>query len=781
MPRAPLPIDSSLQIVLVVNPPPLSYPNIMAKRKKPTRQLHLNKQQVKERIAQFFNEGDPRGREADYRSIAAYIGVRDARGHRLIGQALNEMAESGLLRQIAHGRFTLAVPRNVAQGIITIARGGSGSITLEGGAEVAIPSYKTGHALNGDTVEVHYSFSRRLKGLQGEVTRIVKRARTSFVGIIQVERGFAFLVPDSRYMPYDLYIPLEELHGAQHGQKAIAQITQWPDEAKNPYATVTEVLGMPGKHEVEMHAILAEFGLPYVYPEEVTAAAEKLSDAISKDEIAKRRDCRALTTFTIDPATAKDFDDALSYRTLDNGHVEVAVHIADVTHYVTPDSIIDEEAFQRGTSVYLVDRTVPMLPERLCNNICSLRPNEDKLTYSVIFQLDEQANVVDFWIGRTIIRSDARLTYEQAQQVIEGGDSPYATEIRGLHALATILRNRRFADGAIDFATREVRFKLDKDGHPIGVYPVEDNESHHLIEEFMLLANRTVAQYIGKPKPGKPPRPFVYRVHDRPDPQKLDTFCHVIATFGHQYKGDTTTMSGQDITRVIKAVRGRPEEHLIDILAVRSMAKAIYTTKNIGHFGLAFPYYTHFTSPIRRYPDMMVHRLLTLALDNQPFPSQDALEEKCRHASEMERVASEAERASIKYKQVEYLKDRLGDTFEGTISGVADFGMFVELNENSCEGMVSMRDMTDDFYVFNPDDYTIVGRSYGHIYRLGDPVKIRVLRADLTLKHIDFEILEHMGNALAQRERPSSTKRLNQSRRKPTTASHKRKGRRGRH
>lgn len=746
----------------------------MGKKKKSARKQWLNKQMVKELIVRYFNEQSEGKVEADFRKIAAYVGAKEAWSRKLVSEALYDMTASSILKQTAHGCYTMMPSHSSVEGIITVLRGGRGSLTMEGGNVITIPAHRCANALDGDRVRVVYRFNRRLRGLEGEVTAILKRARESFVGIVQVQRGYAFLVPDSRQMPYDIYIPLEELHGAQHGEKAIARITDWPRDARNPFGSIMEVLGKPGVHEVEMHAILAEFDLPYKYPETVTRAAEQLEAGITPEEVAKRRDFRSVTTITIDPASAKDFDDALSFRSLGEGRYEVGVHIADVTHYVTPDSIIDREAYERATSVYLVDRTVPMLPEKLSNDICSLRPNEDKLAFSVVFEMNGEAEVLDTWMGRTVIRSVGRLTYEQAQEVILGGEGDFSQEISVLNTLAQTLRRERFAKGAVDFVSEEVQFQLDDAGRPLAVIPRENNESHQLIEEFMLLANRTVAEFVGKPKPNRPPRPFVYRVHDRPTPEKLDSFCKVLAQFGHPFKGDITRMSGTDITHLVTAVRGRPEQRFIDILAIRSMAKAIYTTKNIGHFGLAFSYYTHFTSPIRRYPDMMVHRILTNALANEKSPPEGILEERCLHSSDMEKRATEAERASVKYKQVEFMSAHLGEQFDGIISGVAEFGLFVEIEENKCEGMVSMRDLLDDYYAYNPDEFSIKGQRYGRSYRLGDRVKIEVLRADLMLKHLDFALIEHEGRPVEPMEQGGGMAR-NTGTRKP-----KSKGKKGR-
>ena len=718
----------------------------MPKKRRASQAPHINKSYVTGRVHAYFHD-DPNA-SIDCRTIAADLGVRDNASRHLITECLYELADRGVLREEGHGRFVQAHARNEAEGRISILRTGDGIFMLENGAEVEIPLRYTANALDGDTVRIAYRLTPRSRHIRGEVLEILRRARETFVGLLQIDRRRAILIPDNRQMPYDIFIPLTELHGGQHGQKAEVRITDWPLGVSNPTGTVVEVLGDAGVHEVEMHAILSEFSLPYRYPAELEAEANRLEEGITPEEIARRRDMRTVPTLTIDPDTAKDFDDALSFRQLENGNLEVGVHIADVTHYVKPDSAINDEAASRATSVYLVDRTVPMLPERLCNEICSLRPNEDKLAFSVIFQMTPQAQVVDRWFGRTVIRSQARLTYAQAQRTVESGQGEMATEILALNGLAQVLRAKRFEEGAIDFAAQEVRFQLDAQGAPVGVLIEESNEAHQLIEEFMLLANRTVAEFVGQPPQGQKPRPFVYRVHDRPNQEKLESLCTILAQLGRPYRGDITRMDGKAITAIINSVRGYPEQHMIDMLAIRSMAKAIYSTHNIGHFGLAFPYYTHFTSPIRRYPDMMVHRILADVLQSQPSTSLGELDTQCENSSEMEKRAAEAERASIRYKQVEYLKTRYGQPFEGIITGVADFGFFVELSESKCEGLVAMRDMTDDYYVFDAESFSLTGRTYRRRFRLGDPVKVEVLRTDLALRRIDFAVIEHQGEPI---------------------------------
>jgi ribonuclease R len=617
----------------------------------------------------------------------------------------------------------------------------------DGGERVWIAERSMGCALNGDRVEVVLFPRRKGKEQEGEVVEVLERKKTEFVGILEVKPTFAFLNIDKKLLTHDMFIPLEKLNGGKDGQRCVGRIVEWESKEKNPIGEIVTVLGDVGNNDAEMHAILAEFGLPYSYPQEVEDAANEISDVIDTEEIGRRCDMRDVVTFTIDPRDAKDFDDALSIRKLETGLWEIGVHIADVTHYVTPDSIIDKEAYKRATSVYLVDRTVPMLPERLCNNICSLRPNEDKLAYSVVFHVDEFAEVKDYKICRTVINSNRRFTYEEAQQIIETGEGDYAQEVLKLNELAKMLRVKRFAKGAIAFDRVEVRFEIDEKGKPLSVYFKEAKESNMLIEEFMLLANKTVAAHIGKPKAVKgaksKAKTFVYRVHDVPNPDKLENFSAFIKRFGYKLKttGKSEVVSAA-INNLLDQVTGKREQNLIETLAIRSMAKATYTTENIGHYGLPFDYYTHFTSPIRRYPDMMVHRLLTRYLFEEGHSvNKNEYEEYCEHSSDMEQLAASAERASIKYKQVEYMSERLGQVYDGVISGVTDWGIYVELNENKCEGMIPVRCLDDDYYEFDEKNYCIVGRYTGKRYQLGDELTVKIAKADLVKKQLDFVLV----------------------------------------
>ena len=621
---------------------------------------------------------------------------------------------------------------------------GKNSFIPEGGGDpIFVAERNSAHAMNNDKVRIAFYAKRRGCEAEGEVIEILQRANDTFVGTLEVEKSYAFLVTENRTLANDIFIPKDKLKGGKTGDKAVVKVTEWPDKAKNPIGQVLDILGKAGDNTTEMHAILAEFGLPYVYPQSVEKAADKIPAEITAEEIARREDFRKVTTFTIDPKDAKDFDDALSIRPLKDGLWEVGVHIADVTHYVKEGSIIDKEAEKRATSVYLVDRTIPMLPERLCNFICSLRPNEEKLAFSAIFDITEKGEVRDSRIVHTVIESDRRFTYEEAQQIIETKEGDFKDEILMLDTIAKALREKRFTAGAINFDRYEVKFEIDEKGKPISVYFKESKDANKLVEEFMLLANRTVAEKIGKAPKGKKPKVLPYRIHDLPDPEKLDNLAQFIARFGYRLRtSGTKTDVSKSINHLLDDIQGKKEENLIETVSIRAMQKARYSTHNIGHYGLAFDYYTHFTSPIRRFPDMMVHRLVTRYMDGGRSVSETKYEDLCDHSSNMEQIAANAERASIKYKQVEFMSERLGQTYDGVISGVTEWGLYVELNENKCEGMIPIRDLDDDYYEFDEKNYCLRGRRKNRIYSLGDAITVKVARANLEKKQLDFALVE---------------------------------------
>lgn len=696
--------------------------------------------ELMQRIVSLFNASP--NNQFNYKQVSSAIGLKLPAHRQKVYEILVTMAQQEFLIETSPGRFKKKDRGTRITGIFERRCNGKNQVVTEEGEEIFVAERNSLHALNGDKVEVYVYARRRHAYPEAEVTRIIERADNTFVGVLNVERQYAFLITDSKMLANDIFIPKNKLRGGRNGQKAVVRITEWPEHSKNPIGEVVDVLGEVGENDTEMHAILAEFGLPYKYPEAVEKAADKISDKISAEEIAQREDFRDITTFTIDPRDAKDFDDALSIRRLPSGLWEVGVHIADVTHYVEPGSIIDKEAEKRATSVYLVDRTIPMLPERLCNYICSLRPNEDKLAFSCIFEIDDNAHVKRSHIARTIIRSNRRYTYEEAQEIIEGGDGEYKEEILTLNDLAQKLRARRFENGSISFDRQEVRFEIDEAGHPISVYFKVAKEANMLIEEFMLLANCTVAEYVGKASQGKKAKNFVYRIHDVPDPSKINDLAHFVGRFGYRTRINANTKDlSKNINRLLQEVKGKPEENLISTVAIRSMSKAIYSTDNIGHYGLGFEYYTHFTSPIRRYPDMMVHRLIERYLRGGRSAVEQSLESKCKHSSEMEQLAANAERASIKYKQVEFLSDRLGEEYDGVISGVTEWGLYVEIDENKCEGLIPIRDLDDDYYELDEKTYALVGRRTHRTYRLGDAVRIIIANANLEKKQLDFALV----------------------------------------
>ena len=688
-------------------------------------------------MMQLF-ESDPQ-RSFNYQQVSNILGLTKQAIKVMVSECLAEMTLQDYLIEVSKGKYKYNERGLFIEGVIKRSLNGKNYLLPDdGGDRIFIAERNSKRAMDGDRVRILKSAKKAFSEPEGEVVAILDHGQNTFVGILEVEKSFAFLVTDSKKLSNDIFIPKEKLKGGKSGQKAVVRITEWPARSKNPVGEVIDILGEPGNNDTEMNAIMAEFGLPYKYPEAVEKAAENIPVEIPEEEIKKREDFRGITTFTVDPYDAKDFDDALSARKLPNGNWEVGVHIADVTYYVKPDSIIDKEALNRATSVYLVDRTIPMLPERLSNGLCSLRPNEDKCCYSCIFEIDENANVKKYRIGHTVICSDRRFTYEEVQSIIEGADGDYRDEILVLNGMARKLRQKRFTSGAINFDRWEMKFNIDETGKPLSVFVKTAKESNQMIEEFMLLANRTVATHIGHMKI---PKVFVYRIHDTPDIEKMEDLATFIKRFGYKIKtnGSKTDVS-KSINSLLDSVQGKSEENLIETIAIRSMAKAVYSTTNKGHYGLAFDYYTHFTSPIRRYPDMMVHRLLDRYLEGGRSVSVDKYEPLCKHSSDMEQLAAQAERASVKYKMVEFMSERIGNEYEGVISGVTEWGIYVEIDENKCEGMIPLRELDDDYYEFDEKNYCITGRRNHKTYRLGDKIMIKVERANLERKQLDFSL-----------------------------------------
>ena len=714
----------------------------MAKKKEKKAGKRMKKSEMSERLISLFHTKP--NETFSLKQLSNSLNLTTHPLKMLCADIIAEMIEDDFLQEVEKGHYKLNDHGLIMTGIFQRKSNGKNSfIPDDGGETIFIAERNSAHAMNNDKVKIALFAKRKNRNPEGEVIEILERANDTFVGTLKVEKFYAFLLTENRTLANDIFIPKDKLKGGKNGDKAVVKIVEWPKEAKNPIGQVIDILGKAGENTTEMHAILAEFGLPYVYPKNVETAAEKIPAEISEADYAEREDFRNVTTFTIDPKDAKDFDDALSIRPIKPGLWEVGVHIADVTHYVKEGSVIDKEAEKRATSVYLVDRTIPMLPERLCNFICSLRPDEEKLAFSAIFDMNEKGEVKDSRIVHTVIKSDRRFTYEEAQKVIETGEGDYKEEILELNKLAQILRKQRLAAGAIDFDRVEVKFEIDETGKPLSVYFKESKEANKLIEEFMLLANRTVAEKIGKVPKNKKAKVFPYRIHDLPDPDKLENLNWFINRFGYKIRtSGTKTEVSKSINRLLDDIKNKKEQNLVETVSLRAMQKARYSTHNIGHYGLAFDYYTHFTSPIRRFPDMMVHRLLTRYLAGGRTAQETKYEELCDHSSEMEQIAANAERASVKYKQVEFMSERLGMEFDGVISGVTEWGLYVELNENKCEGMVPMRDLGDDYYDFDEKNYCLTGRRHHKKFSLGDPVTIKVARANLEKKQLDFALIE---------------------------------------
>ncbi|NQX85221.1 MAG: RNB domain-containing ribonuclease [Flavobacteriaceae bacterium] len=718
-----------------------------------------------------------RNKTFNYKQIAAKIGVNDASSRNQIIKTLHRLSAKKEIEEIDRGKYSAITHSEYYRGIVDVAARGSGYIISDDFEEdIFIASNNMNKALHGDEVELYVYKRRKRSKLEGEITQILKRAKTEYVGVIQIHKNYAFVVADSSKMYTDIFVPLNKILKANDGDKVVVGLEEWPDKADSPFGYVKKVLGKPGDHNTEIHAILSEYGLPYEFPEEVEAYANVLDTSITEAELKKRRDMRDVLTFTIDPKDAKDFDDALSFKTLENGNYEIGIHIADVSHYLQEGTVLDDEAYERATSVYLVDRVVPMLPEILSNKACSLRPHEEKYTFSAVFEINAKAEIKNQWFGRTVTYSDARFAYEEAQAIIENNhninldiilnsplnlDIPEEVSLTGtryqtspeiaqavliLDRLAKIMRTDRMHSGAISFDKVEVKFNLDETNNPIGVFFKTSKDANKLIEEFMLLANRKVSEFIGKQHPKKT---FVYRVHDEPDDQKLASLQHIISRFGYKLNFKDRKSTTASLNHLLHEVKGKKEQNLVDTLAIRSMSKAEYTTHNIGHYGLAFKYYSHFTSPIRRYPDVMAHRLLQYYLDGGKSLDEGLFEEKCMHASKMENLATKAERDSIKYMQIKFMQDHKDQEFLGVISGVTDWGIYVEIIQNKCEGMVRIRDIKDDYYHFDQDEYALVGETTKNMYQLGDQVIVMVKQADLVKKHLDFILIgKHEPNAI---------------------------------
>ncbi len=723
-------------------------------------------------IFRILNEDS--NKSYNYKQIAAKMGVIDTDGKTQIIKKLAELTSNQKIKETDRGKFQINENRKYHIGKLDLTSNGNGYFICEDFDEdIFVPSVNLNHALQDDLVRVYVYHKRKNKKLEADVVEILERAKSTFVGTLQMSKNFGFVIPDNNKIYADIFVSKGKIGNAEHGDKVVAKITDWPDNSKNPFGKIVQILGKPGEHNTEMHAILVEYGLPYEFPKEVEEDAEQISVKITKKEIAKRRDMRGDLTFTIDPKDAKDFDDALSFTKLENGNYEIGVHIADVSHYVQPKTILDNEAYDRATSVYLVDRVVPMLPEILSNGVCSLRPNEEKLTFSVVFEMNDKAQLVNQWFGRTVTYSDKRFAYEEAQALIEQNNienkkNGVPLKIKGLipaeisltgeayevdkkiieatlklNELAKILRKKRMKSGAISFDRVEVKFNLDENAEPIGVYFKEAKDANKLIEEFMLLANRKVAEFIGFRKGKATNNTFIYRVHDEPDIEKLASLQNIISKFGYKINTENKETTSQSLNKLLTDVHGRGEANMIETLAIRSMSKAVYTTQNIGHYGLAFDYYSHFTSPIRRYPDVMTHRLLQHYLDGGTSPKAEIYEEKCKHSSKQEELASKAERESIKYMQIKYMQDHKDTEFKGVVSGVTEWGIYVEIIENKCEGMVRIRDIKDDYYIFDEKQYAIVGQATQNIIQLGDEVMVKVKNTDLERKHLDFDLTHH--------------------------------------
>ena len=699
-------------------------------------------------------------KQYNYKQIASKLGITNSDGKTQILKKLAELKETKKIKEVDRGKYQIIEDKKYHIGSLDITSNGNGYFVSEDfDKDIFIPSNNLGKGLQNDTVKAYVYKRNKSNKLEADIIEIIERDKTTFVGVLQMSKNFGFVLCDNQKMYVDVFVSKTRINNAEHGEKVLVKIIDWPENSKNPFGKIIQVLGKPGDHNTEIHSILLEYGLPYKFESEVEKDASSLSLNITKEEISKRRDMRDALTFTIDPKDAKDFDDALSFTKLKNGNYEIGIHIADVSHYVQPNTILDKEAYSRGTSVYLVDRVVPMLPEILSNGACSLRPNEEKLTFSAVFEINKDAQILNEWFGRTVTYSDKRFAYEEAQVIIETKKSfipenisiinesyhvsdPIVEATLKLNELAKILRKKRMKEGAISFDRVEVKFDLDEEANPTGVFFKESKDANKLIEEFMLLANRKVAEFIGKEKNKPTNKTFIYRVHDEPDIEKLAALQNIVYNFGYKMNTLSRESTTESLNKLLKDVHGKPESNMIETLAIRTMSKAVYTTNNIGHYGLAFDYYSHFTSPIRRYPDVITHRLLQHYLEGGKSPNQDHYENQCKHTSKQEELASKAERQSIKYMQVKYMQDHKDEEFSGVISGVTEWGIYVEITSNKCEGMVRIRDIKSDYYIFDEKQYAIIGQSTKQIYQLGDFVRVKVKHTDLERKHLDFTLLE---------------------------------------